>query len=299
MKITAFFLFVSFSASQLFAQAAESKTTVAVLPPDITKIVTSAATGSSEVNAIADALTQKIVSTLVGLKRIAVVERAAMDKILSEQDFQMSDLAAENTPVRLGELMGADFLVILHLYQAQTTLVTQTEEEKQTWGDRGTQYSGLLEYGIRLVQVSTGEVTTTKNLKGDTGFLAYTTTTEALSNALNMSSDKLKDWLKTSFPVRGKIFEILKEKKGEAVSVAITCGSASGVRKNDAFKVVEYTEVELDGKKVKRSKDIGKIKVSKTESDGIFSTCEVVKGGKTITSKMKSGSQLDVILVKD
>lgn len=299
MKIISLFFFASFSATLIFAQEKESKISVAVLPPDVTKIISNASTGSSDINMITDALTQKIVSKLVGLKRIAVVERTAMDKILKEQDFQMSDLAAENTQVRLGQMMGADFLVILQIYQAQTTTVTQTEEEKQTWGDRGTQYNGLLEYGIRLVQVSTGEVTSTKNLKGDTGFLTYTTTTEALSNALNMSSDKLNDWLKTAFPVSGKIYEIKKEKKGEALSVAITCGSADGIRKNDVFTVIEYTEVELDGKKVNRSKDIGKIKVTKTESDGLFSTCEVIKGGKTISTKIKAGSKLDVILVKD
>ncbi len=46
--------------------------------------------------------------TLVGIKRFEVVEREHIERILSEQRFQVSGAVNPDTAVRLGELLGID-----------------------------------------------------------------------------------------------------------------------------------------------------------------------------------------------
>lgn len=302
--------------SQSGSNESGGKTVVAVLPLDAVALassegvkITITSTDSSvtsataapnpfadraAIEAFAEAATQKIVGAFVAVKRVRVVERTTLDRIVKEQDFQMSDLAQANEGTRLGQMLGAEFIVTGQLQQVSITPIYER------YGERLEQplYEGTVEMSLRLINVASGEVTANKNIRGRTGFLYQNTPSEAAYFALKSGEEDVVEWLRRAFPAEGSIFEIRKAKNGEAQEVVITCGKDMGVRKDDVFNVYYETEVDVDGRLLKRSTDVGKLTVIKLEQDGIFSRCEVEKGGKKISEKMAAGVKLKVVQVK-
>ena len=59
-----------------------------------------------------DAVTNEMITVLVNLRRFKVIERSAMDKIVSEQKLQASGFVDDQSAVKLGKIAGADALVI-------------------------------------------------------------------------------------------------------------------------------------------------------------------------------------------
>lgn len=57
-------------------------------------------------------VSETIITQLVNLRRFKVLERSAMDKVLQEQDFIMSDMVTDETAVELGKLAGADAIIV-------------------------------------------------------------------------------------------------------------------------------------------------------------------------------------------
>jgi curli biogenesis system outer membrane secretion channel CsgG len=277
------------------------KITVAVLPMNGIVLNTSGDSSvlfrdKASVEAFAESATQKIVSALVNTKRVRVIERGALDEILKEQDFQLGDFSKTDASVKIGELAGAEYILQGHLQQVSVSPVTETDINGQPTVDPA--FTSTVEFNLRLINVSTGEITASKGFKGSLGFLTRKTPSEAANAALDQGVKTAGESLKLAFPAEGYILEIKKAKKGEAKIVTITCGKDLGVRKDDVFRVFIETEVDLDGRKVKRSSDVGKLVVAKLEQDGIFTTCEVEKGGKQISEKFFSGAKLKVVQVK-
>ncbi len=273
---------------------------VTVLATDSTMTRTVAAPGlfedQSSIAAFAEAATQKIVNAFVNVKRLTVVERSVIDKILKEQDFQLTDFAKTSESIRIGGLLGAEYIL-----QGQLQQVTVTElDNRDVWGNPKDEpaFAGTVELNLRLVNVSTGEITASKDVGGETGFWTQPSPSEAAYWALNQAEQKTTEWLRTTFPVEGFVLEVRKEKKGEAREVVITCGKSLGVRKGDKFKVFTEQLVEIDGRQVPRSEDVGKLEVKKTEQDGNFSRCEVEKGGKSIMKLLADGVKLKVVQIK-
>lgn len=254
------------------------------------------------VEAFAEATTQKVVGQFVKLKRFTVIERTALDKIIKEQDAQMSDLFDPNKAVNFGAVLGAQYI-------AQGQLQQVTAHPKNDPKGKFMGYSATVEFQVRIIDVATGEITASKDVKGSTEAasvfgvalldMVESSPSKAAYKALNEAEDNIGKWLKTAFPVAGEVFEVLKTKKKEgAISVSITCGKDLGVKKGDFFRVYEEKEVEVSGKVIKKSTDVGKVVVKKTEEDGVFSTCDVEKGGKAIEDKVAAGVKLKVVSVK-
>jgi curli biogenesis system outer membrane secretion channel CsgG len=84
----------------------EEKPRVAVLLFDAATVSDKQVFDREGVEAFAEAATQKVVNAFVAMKRFIVVERAAIDKILQEQNFQMGDLTDPNTAANFGRLLG-------------------------------------------------------------------------------------------------------------------------------------------------------------------------------------------------
>ncbi|MFZ4621330.1 MAG: FlgO family outer membrane protein, partial [Bacteroidota bacterium] len=57
-------------------------------------------------------ITNEMINQLVSLRRFKVIERSAMDKIVSEQKIQASGFVDDKSAVKLGKIAGADALVI-------------------------------------------------------------------------------------------------------------------------------------------------------------------------------------------
>jgi curli biogenesis system outer membrane secretion channel CsgG len=113
---------------------------------------------------IADILVDRLVNDHV----YTVIERKAMDKLLSEQNFSNSDRADANTAVKLGRMLGVDAIVIGSITQFGR------DDKKTNIGGGGL---GLGKYGLggvgrreskavvdvsaRLVSVETGQILAT------------------------------------------------------------------------------------------------------------------------------------------
>jgi TolB-like protein len=65
-----------------------------------------------------DALTEKMVTQLVNLRRFKVIERAALDKVLAEQQLQISGAVDEETAVQVGRIAGADAIILASATQS-------------------------------------------------------------------------------------------------------------------------------------------------------------------------------------
>ena len=313
-----FFLFSGIVWSQNTGNGTAKKITVAVLPLDAAALTSGSGlnfSGSSadsitggklsgpgffkersEITAFAEAATQKVVNAFVNLKRMRVIERTQVDKILREQDFILSDLAQTGESAKMGSLLGAEYIVLGEIQQI--SVVMHNDTGWSAFPSDGSVYEGTVELGLRLISVSSGEVIASKNLKGETGFLYQKTPAEAGYKALSYSEKDLAEWLRHAFPAEGIIFEIKKQKKGEAKEVVINCGKDLGIRKGDIFKVYYETDVEIEGVLVKKSTDIGKLEVMKVEQDGLFSRCDVDKGGKLISEKFAAGIKIKVVQAK-
>jgi TolB-like protein len=65
-----------------------------------------------------DALTEKMITQLVNLRRFKVIERAALDKVLAEQQLQISGAVDEATAVQVGRIAGADAIILASATQS-------------------------------------------------------------------------------------------------------------------------------------------------------------------------------------
>lgn len=255
--------------------------------------------------AFAEAATQRAVDAFVSTKRFIIIDRTAMEKVMKEQDFQLSDNVDPNSVVNIGALLGAQYIVNGNVLTVSTNPVYDRKNTSKLLG-----YSGTVEVQITLIDVSTGQVTSSKRLKGSTEVegskvlgvalleVYESTPAKAAYKGLNEITSDMKKWLRDAFPVIGDVYEILKEKKGAAEKISITCGKDIGVKKDDKFRIYEEKEVEVNGKLIKKTTDVGTAVVVKTEEDGVFSTCSVEKGGKAVSEKIKAGVKLKVVSIK-
>ncbi len=86
-------------AAQVPGASARAAITVSV-PPFV------AARPTKDTAWIGPALAEMVASDLAGLRRFAVVQRDALDQILAEQSFSVSDLASPEKTVEVGRMIG-------------------------------------------------------------------------------------------------------------------------------------------------------------------------------------------------
>lgn len=264
---------------------------------------------ADQVKAFADATTEKVTNAFVKLRRFKVLSRKDVEKIMGEQNFQMSDNVNTQSAAQVGNMLGASFMV---MGQMQNVSATEIKDDK---GNPTNSYSAKVELQLRVVDVSTGEILTSKDIKGEYGAAAAVmgmfmkgvtagvggarTPANAAFSALDKAMEEVFEWTKRAFPAEGEIFEIVKEdKKDGAVKVNISCGKDIGVSKNDAFRVYLESEIEVAGKMRKKTTDLGRLIVKTLSEDGWSSICEVDKGGKAISDTFKKGVKMKVVGVK-
>ncbi len=250
------------------------------------------------ITAFAEAATQRAIEAFVKIGRFTILDRTAMEKIMAEQDFQLTDNADANSISKVGALMGAQYLVNGQIQSVSTNPAFASGTSEKVG------YYGSVEMQVTILDVSTGQVMQSKHFKGATNeFLERheSTPEKAVNVGLDQCADELRKWLRTVFPVEGSIYEITKKDKKEALTVSITCGKDIGVRKDDKFKVYSVKEIPHpteEGKMFNKTTDVGFLIVKKVEEDGVFSLCTVEKGGKDILERITAGEKLRVVSVK-
>ncbi len=133
-------LFVISLNAQERVSLTQDKPRVAVLPFDAAKVSDAQVFDKSGVDAFAEAATQKVLNMFVHLKRFTVIERAVIDKVLKEQNFQAGDWTDQNTMTNLGNLLGTQYIV-----HGQIQNVSTVKKEKA--------YHAVVSLNIRIIDV--------------------------------------------------------------------------------------------------------------------------------------------------
>ncbi|MBX7152912.1 CsgG/HfaB family protein [bacterium] len=279
--IISIWFFVASVYAQERVSLTNEKPRVAVLLFDAAKVSDKQVFDRAGVDAFSEAATQKVINAFVDLKRFIVIERAAIDKILQEQNFQMGDLTDPDTAAKFGNMLGTQYLV-----QGKILNLSTSKKEKK--------YRSTLEMNLRIIDVSSGQIKSSKDIKG-TSDAKKDLSSKIAYDALNDAGEGILNTLRSAFPVEGKIVKILESGKKDKLRVLISCGKEIGVREGDKFHIVQEEELMVDGKAYTRQKAMGKLRVKRLELDGIFSECEVLDGEKFLKSQIAAGNELKVI----
>lgn len=289
MKNYYFIIYFLFSFSTIFSQS--EKTSVGILP----FTSNSNSINYQYVNSIQEEVTTSFVST----KRFNIVDRSKMDALKKEKELQKGEDFIDGSVVQQGKNLGAEFLISGHVNSASAEEFTYTDTNGQLQSGG---YKAKLSISLKIIDVATGQVTISETIepKGGSMFAQMTiggekTADAAINKAIKDIHDKVDEFVAKNFPVTFLIAEIQeKDSKGNATSILVAGGSGFGLQKGDQLKVVEMTEVDVNGKKIIRKKEIGTLKISKVEDEN-FSICSVKSGGLEINSKFESKAKLQVI----
>jgi TolB-like protein len=99
-----------------------------------------------EMEKYAGTLTDKMVSQLLNLRRFKVIDRTALDKVLQEQQLQVSGIVDDQAAVQVGKVAGADAIVVASIVQkgsnGRVSVRVIDTETSETVVARGEQVGG-------------------------------------------------------------------------------------------------------------------------------------------------------------
>jgi hypothetical protein len=247
-------------------------------------------------NQVADKLTAK----LAGQPGITIIDRASVDKIIKEQNFQNSDRSSSDTAVRIGKLLGAGQIVLVNVYDGGFT--THNEQSGNTTKTIGTQ---TLRANARLIDVESGvvlgepssefqdsvEVSQTSKSNGyQIG--AIRVPPKQSSTGGDPKVIQSNEWAKASDAVTTDLATKLMTSMGKAPgpkaasamvagiangSVYINQGSQAGIKASDKFKIVREVSVGLNdpatGKPIVQKQTICVLTVVNVNDTNASGTC--------------------------
>ena len=247
--------------------------------------------------AINDAITNALVKT----NRFSIVDRSKMQALQQEKNLQKTEDFMDGQVVAQGKSLGAEYLVsgnvnsytndgnvakftfTLSVIDVASNRVLGSEQIESKGGG----YGGAILMGM-VATASTGQATPNT---GDPE--------SAFKKALNDVSKDVDRFVNKNFPLMLSIAELQqKDKKGMPLTLLISGGSSMGVKKGDKFRVVELSEMEVDGKKMTRKKEVGQVQVVNVEDEN-FSSCKVLAGGAEIGTKSQSGAKLKIVTLSE
>lgn len=142
------------------AVALAARPTIAVLDFNANKNTVTFAPGFVVVQTVESTtklLSSDLITYLVKTNKFDVVERSRMKDILTEQEFSESGYISEETAVKLGNLIGADYFVMGKIEQIKASV----ESEKIPYTDTvRNQYKGKMVVNVRIVDSRGGKVVT-------------------------------------------------------------------------------------------------------------------------------------------
>lgn len=173
--------------------------------------------------------------TLVGMGRFEVIEREHIQRILSEQRFQVSGAVNPDTAVRLGEILGIDYAFIGSLDRCSAKSEYWTDKD----GKRHYYYSGSAEASIRIVDASTGTILSSFRLTGSG--TDSSSTSVACMNAIRSCFDSsFERRLASAFPVVARVLEYRSKDE-----VYIYTDESTVITKGSDFRILRSTVMEV------------------------------------------------------
>jgi curli biogenesis system outer membrane secretion channel CsgG len=145
--------------------AAKRRPRLAILDFDYATVQTwSASVFGTNVD-IGKGITQMLVTDLVKDGTYSIIERAAMDKIMSEQNFSNSNRADPTSAAKIGKLLGVDAIIVGSITQfGNETKKTNIGGGGGSWGGFGiggvghSKSNANVAITARIVNIDTGEI---------------------------------------------------------------------------------------------------------------------------------------------
>jgi curli biogenesis system outer membrane secretion channel CsgG len=235
-----------------------------------------------------------MVSRLSRTQTYDVVERARMQDLIQEQNLSMDERFKQDKITKIGRLLGADYILFGYLTNFSRKMSDKIFVK---------QYSALISYSIRLIDIASGTVVKSaeidyvsgKNnkmvLSGDNTFnpndpdFLQSLFGKAINESVEMGIAKLtgeqqavaisnqpsstSSSKSSSFvppPVNdGKLRGLIAAVEGE--SVIINRGQTHGVKVGDVFEVTRGGVVDPETGRVLRAKVIAEIKITGVDTD--------------------------------
>lgn len=308
------------SASLALGQAAPEKRRVAIIDFNYATVMSSVQQIFGSNQDIGKGISDLLVNKLVNDGTYRVIERAALDKILKEQNFSNSDRADATTAAKIGRVLGVDTII--------TGDITQfgRDDKNTNVGGFGNKLGGygiggvsshkskaVVEITARMIDVNTAEILASvtghgesersgTNLLGGGGSgwnsgggnldmsssnFGATIIGEAVKTAVNDVGTKLdQDSAKiphTTVQVNGLVADATGN------SIIINVGSRAGVKVGDRLMVTRVNRVIKDpatGKPLRTIEDpVGEMQVTavdETSATGTFTGSGQPKVGDTV-----------------
>ena len=152
------------SAAQAQTPAPAAKHRVAVMNFDYGTVQSSVSAIFGTDQDIGKGISAMLIEKLVKDGQYSVIERAALDKILAEQNFSNSDRANPTSAAKIGQLLGVDTIIIGSITQfgrddKHTNIGGGGFGSKYGLGGIGTKNSkAVVAVSARMVNVNTGEI---------------------------------------------------------------------------------------------------------------------------------------------
>lgn len=235
---------------------------------------------------------QYVNDAFVNERRFVVLERSQFAALQAERFLQ--EAMTDEERARLNEL-GAQWVVVGEVNQATLS---------QSTLDGGTViYEAIVAYGIRVLDVSTGQVAYSEQFSNSRGALPdmfnrllddKSSPGAAFRAAINKTGKDLAEFLDRAFPVIAKIVSVERAgRDGKPQEVLISKGAADGLSPRTKMLAFTTSVIEVDGRELKRERVIAELTVLRSEGDHL-SVCRVTSGGEALRSKLDGEDQVYV-----
>jgi hypothetical protein len=246
-------------------------------------------------------LTDSLTSKMAGRAGITLVDRASIDQIIKEQNFQNSDRSSPDTAAKIGKLLGVGQIVLVQVIDASYTQHNETSGSMtQTIG------TVVLRADARLINVETAEILaeptssfqdsvqvseTSKSQGFQFGAMRVPpkTTTKGGDPAVIQHDEWAKAEDSVSGELAGKLRGTLSNAPGPAASSALVAGiangsvyinqgSTAGVKAGDRYQVTREVSVGLTdpstGKPIVQKQKICVLTIANVDDTNSSGSCD-------------------------
>lgn len=248
--------------------------------------------GGGVSHAETQAVEQFVVSRLSSDRRFRVLDRSRLNAIQAERNLQGALNALEKTAIAD---TGAQFVVAGEVSQADTA--------REYVQNVGTQYRSTVTYGLRILDVGTGEVvyseqfSSGRNAWGNifTGLNSdKSTPAGALDLALKITGKQMDEFLAGAFPITGVIVSVEEaDRRGVPSQVLVTLGSEDGLIRSSKLGAFLSEAIEAGGRTLIRKRAIAELTLVRIEGDHL-AVFRVNSGGPAIAQMIEQGRELKV-----
>jgi hypothetical protein len=260
------------------------------------------AAASNPVFALAESrVTDELTAELTALPGVTLIDRASLDKVLAEQNFQNSDRSSPETAVRIGKLLGIGEMVLLQVYDCNYT--THQDQSGNTTRTMGTV---VLRANAKMVEVETGiiraepaanftesvevsETTKTpgfvfgavrvppkqKTTGGDPTVIADNEWSKAADSVAKELASKLSKGAPVAPAPKVELALVAGIANG---AVFINRGSAAGIKAGDKFQITREASVGLNdpetGKPIVQKQSVCVLTIVQADEADASGTCQ-------------------------